>query len=62
MVHWISENGGTLLVAAVLFMILASVLRKLIRDRKQGRPVCGENCGGCPMHGTCHQKASGSRG
>ena len=54
--QWLSENGGTALVTRALLGIVASIVRKLVRDRRQGKSACGCNCASCPMGGACHKK------
>ena len=54
--HWLSNNWGSILVALALLGIVAAIVRRLIRDRRQGRSACGCNCASCPMGGACHKK------
>lgn len=45
---------GTILVLAVLILIVALIIRSMIRDKKRGiSPICGGNCKYCGGH--CHQ-------
>ena len=50
---WLSENIWTLLIIALLILVVALILRGIVRDRRQGRHLCGGNCGACPMGGRC---------
>jgi hypothetical protein len=44
--------GICLVLAAVVFAIVFS----LIRDKRKGRsPSCGAGCENCAMHGCCHK-------
>ena len=61
MIEWISANAGTLIVLAVLLILVALAVVKMVRDRKQGKSTCGMGCGGCPMSGTCHKKQDEKR-
>ena len=61
MIEWISANAGTLIVLAVLLILVALAVVKMIRDRKQGKSTCSMGCGGCPMSGTCHKKQEEKR-
>ena len=58
MIDWIRANIGSIAVAAVLLVLIALIVRRLILDKKAGRRLCGGSCGGgcagCPMHGKCH--------
>lgn len=56
MLTWISENMATIIICAVLLLIVAAILARLIRDKKKGRSSCGCGCANCPMNGSCHQK------
>ena len=63
MLFWIQANIVSIVVAAILLVIVALIIRRLILDRKAGRHICGGSCSscggsctGCPMHGQCHSK------
>ena len=51
----ILENAGTIAVTLALAGIVALIVLRLRRDRKQGKSSCGGNCGCCPMGGCCHK-------
>lgn len=48
------NNIGTILTGAVLLIIVALVLRTMIRDKKTGKGGCGGSCGGCSNACACH--------
>ena len=52
---FILENAGTILVGTLLLLIVAAIIRQLIRDKKKGKSACGNNCSCCPMSGKCHK-------
>lgn len=54
MLHWIGSNLATILICAVLVVIVAFIIRYLVRQNKQGKSSCGCNCAHCAMHGSCH--------
>ena len=63
MMIWIQANIRSIVVAAILLVIIALIIRRLILDRKAGKHICGGSCGscgggcgGCPMQGQCHSK------
>ena len=56
-IAWITGNAGTLAVGLLLLAITAAILRRLLKDRKEGRSACGNSCASCPMHGACHQRS-----
>ena len=57
MFQWIGENAGTVIVSIALAGIIAGIIIRLRRDRKQGKASCGGNCGCCPMAGSCHRQS-----
>lgn len=54
MLTWLSANFSTLLISLVLFAVVISIVRYLIRQKKQGKHTCGcsGGCAGCS--GDCH--------
>ena len=56
MLHWISANLGTIVIAGVLLAVIVLISIQLIRDKKKGKSSCGCNCAHCAMHGECHGK------
>ena len=56
MIHFILENLGTIIIAAVLLGVITLIVVSLIRKKKQGKSSCGCNCGHCAMSGSCHPK------
>ena len=57
MLEWFAENAGTLVVSLLLTALVAGIIVKLRRDRRQGKTSCGCDCGCCPMAGSCHKSA-----
>ncbi|MBR2185742.1 MAG: FeoB-associated Cys-rich membrane protein [Lachnospiraceae bacterium] len=49
MISWITGNAGTILVTILLLLMVAGIIRTIIRDKKQGRSSCGGNCAHCKM-------------
>ena len=54
MLEFLTQNAGTILVAAVLALILLAAFMKIRRDKKNGGG-CGCGCAGCPSQGICHK-------
>ena len=50
----LSANIGTIIICAVLVLIVAAIIFKLVRDKRKGKSSCGCNCAHCAMSGTCH--------
>lgn len=42
---------GTVVVGAVLLLVVAGIVRVMVKDKKRGKASCGGDCGHC--HG-CH--------
>lgn len=53
-IEWISANIATIVVAAVLFLIVALIVKSKLKEHKQGG--CGCGCPGCT--GSCPHTAS----
>lgn len=52
-------NIGTLIPLIILIVIVALVIRSMVKDKKAGKSLsCGGNCGSCPMGGSCSSQAS----
>ena len=51
---WITQNLESILATLVLGTALTLIVLRLIRNKKQGKPLCGGGCGGCPNAGACH--------
>lgn len=47
MLNWLSANLVNLALIAVLALIVALLIRGMIRDKKAGKSTCGGNCAGC---------------
>ncbi|MCR5687593.1 MAG: FeoB-associated Cys-rich membrane protein [Lachnospiraceae bacterium] len=56
MTAWLAENLGTIIVSLILVLTVAAIIRKMVRDKKQGRTSCGGNCAHCSMCAGCHRK------
>lgn len=50
MLEFLRENGGTILVLAVVIVVTALAVRGVYKRKKSGG--CG--CGDCPSKGICH--------
>ena len=53
---WLVSNLGTIIVALVIFGIVAAVVIKMARDKMAGKHSCscGCGCGSCALSGKCH--------
>ena len=50
MLDWITENLSTIVVSLILVLVVAAIIRKLVRDKKKGKSSCGCNCAHCAMN------------
>ncbi len=57
MFQWIGENAGTIVGSLLLVALVAWIVIRMRKDRKQGKSSCGCNCGCCPMAGSCHKQS-----
>ena len=56
MLTWLSANLVNIALVALITLIVAFLIRGMIRDRKAGKCSCGgncENCGACGSNGKC---------
>ena len=54
MISWIASNLATILISSLLIVIGISIIKYLIRQKRDGKNSCGCDCGRCSMHGSCH--------
>ncbi len=57
MMSFLAENAGTIGTALVVAAVLFLAVRKIIKDAKSGKPLCGGDCGSAcsACGGSCHQ-------
>ena len=60
MITWLAENLGTILISIVLIVLVAVVIRSVIRDKKMGKSTCGGSCASCRMCAACRQSGKTS--
>ncbi|MCR5269263.1 MAG: FeoB-associated Cys-rich membrane protein [Lachnospiraceae bacterium] len=53
MMAWILQNIGTIGITLLLIVIVAVIISRLIKDKKQGKSSCGGNCAHCRMCESC---------
>jgi len=53
---WLYNNLSTIIVSLIVLTVVILVVRKLIRDKKQGKSSCGCGCDSCAMSGQCHKR------
>jgi hypothetical protein len=52
-IKFLSENLGTIIVAASVLALVAFLTLKLVKDKKAGKSGCSCGCSSCPMSGKC---------
>lgn len=52
MLEFLTNNIGTILVLAVVILIVAGIVAKMVKDKKNGASLCGGDCSKC--HGCSH--------
>ena len=53
MFAWLSANLINIALVAVIVLIVALLIRGMIRDRKAGKSSCGGSCASCGACGGC---------
>ncbi len=53
MITWIAQNIGSIVITLLLIFIIAGIIFRLIKDKKQGKSTCGGNCAHCQMCAGC---------
>lgn len=51
MISFIKANIWTIVVALAVIIMVAFIIKSLVRDKKAGKSLCGgdcKNCCGCP--------------
>ena len=46
---WLVENAATVILCALLVLIVAAVIVKMVRDKKKGKHSCGCGCEHCAL-------------
>lgn len=54
MLSFLIDNGGTILVLAVLVVVVGGIVLSMRRTQKGGKDDCSRGCAGCPSKGICH--------
>ncbi|MDE6149384.1 MAG: FeoB-associated Cys-rich membrane protein [Ruminococcus sp.] len=53
---FIIENIGTIIIGLIVFVLIAGIVIKLVKDKRKGKTSCGCGCSNCPSSGICHKK------
>lgn len=52
---WLVENAATVILCALLALIVAAVIVKMLRDKKKGKHSCGCGCEHCALSDSCRK-------
>lgn len=53
MLDFLQNNWGNIVALAVVALVVAVVIVKMVSDKKAGVCACGQKCGNCNL---CHNK------
>lgn len=53
MLAWLSANLINIVLVAAVALLVALLIRGLVRDKKAGKCSCGGNCASCGACGSC---------
>ncbi len=56
MLSWIIENIATIVIGFLLLVMIAAVVRGIVRNKKRGKSSCGCGCSRCAMAEYCHSE------
>lgn len=48
-------NTGTMVVLIIVAAVIGAIIRKLVKDRREGKHSCSCGCEGCAMKASCHK-------
>ena len=60
MLAWLSANLINIALVVFIALIVALLIRGMIRDRKAGKSSCGGNCAACGACGSCGKCGAGN--
>ena len=53
MLAWLSANLINIVLVAAVALLVALLIRGMVRDKKAGKSACGGNCASCGACGGC---------
>ncbi len=56
MLNWITENLANIGVCAVLIVVTALVIARIVKNKREGKSSCGYDCADCPLSDSCHKE------
>ena len=58
MLAWLSANLINIALVVFIALIVALLIRGMVRDKRAGKSSCGGNCAGCGACGKCAMNAA----
>lgn len=52
---FIENNLGTIIVCLLLILLVAMIIRNMIKDKKAGKTSCAHDCSSCGMSCSCNK-------
>ena len=49
-------SPGTVVVLIIVAAVIAAIIWKMARNKREGRTSCGCGCESCALNGQCHEK------
>lgn len=56
MLELILNNISNIIICAVLIAVVIMIAASMIKNKKQGKSLCGCGCKNCAMKNSCHGK------
>ena len=56
MLEFLQQNYLTIIIIAVLVLMVALIIRSIVKDKKAGKNTCGANSAHSANAGYCHKK------
>ena len=56
MITWLLNNISTIIVSVIIIAVVILIVRKILKDKRNGKSSCGCGCKGCAMKDSCHGK------
>ena len=50
---WFMNNLGTIITFLILAAVVVLIIRRMKKDKDEGKSSCGAGCKCCSLHGKC---------
>lgn len=50
---WFMNNLGTIITFLILAAVVVLIIRRMKKDKAEGKSSCGAECKCCSLHGKC---------